>query len=398
MKSLLTFIASMLAAILPAVAQRSGAAPALASDSLTVGFVTCYPGSEIFELYGHEAVRVSGRVDGHPIDVVFNYGLFDFSSPGFVYRFVKGETDYNIGAQPTGLFLMPYRERGSKVVERALPLTQPEARRMFEALKADVQPGADTYRYKYFTANCATKPLDHLDRITNGRLRPKQEAQVPTFRDLLRQYNEGYPWYQLGIDLVLGSMLDSPVTPEQASFVPMELDARYFSNMPARVLEPGQGDGNQRGAPTPWFLTPLFVAWLVFAIVLTFVLKQCYRRGSVWDKRSCVIYTLWYALQGLSGALVWFLTFCSEHEGTSPNLNAVWLNPIWIFIAVLAWLPVCRKAAKCLMVADGVLALVMLVAWPLLPQSMNAATLPLMLTTVLLSFRPLLPSARRSAD
>jgi len=391
MKILLTFIVSMLAAILPAMARHAAVTQALPPDSLTIGFVTCYPGPEIFELYGHEAVRVSGRVDGRPIDVVFNYGLFDFNSPGFVYRFVKGETDYNIGAQHTELFLMSYRERGSKVVERVLPLTQQEARRMFEALKADIQPGADTYRYKYFTANCATKPLEHLESITNGRLRPKQDARdVPTYRDLLRQYNDGYPWYQLGIDLVLGTMLDSPASPEQASFVPMELDTRYFSEMPERVLEPGQGDGNQRGAPTPWFLAPLFVAWLVFAIVLCFVLKQWYRSSPAWDKRSCAIYTLWYALQGLSGALVWFLTFCSEHEGTSSNLNAIWLNPIWIFIAVLAWLPACRKVAKWLMVADGALTLVMLVAWPLLPQGMNAAVLPMMLTTCILSFRPFL--------
>lgn len=366
-------------------------------DSLTIGFVTCYPGPEIFELYGHEAVRVSGRLNGHPLDVVFNYGLFDFNSPGFVYRFVKGETDYNIGVQPTELFLIPYSERGSKVVERVLPLSQVEAHRMLDSLRADVKPGADTYRYKYFTANCATKPLDHLDNITDGRFGAKQEKaqKATTYRELLRKYNEGYPWYQLGIDLVLGYKLDEPVTSRQATFVPVELDTRYFGGLPMRVLEQGQADGNRRGAPTPWFLTPLFAGWTIFVIVLSFIITRWYRGDSAWSLRSRMLYSSWYTLAGLAGCLIWFLTFFSAHEGTSPNLNAIWLNPIWLLPAGMVWIPSCRKIVKWLIGAEGSLTLVLLLVWPILPQSMNSAMVPLMLTSIVLSLRPLCRAAQR---
>ena len=164
-------------------------------DSLSVGFVTCEPGPEIFELYGHEGVRVSGRVDGQNIDVVFNYGVFDFSSPGFVWRFVKGETDYMAVAQPTDLFLYPYRKRGSRVIERVMPLSQQEARQMYERLLDDVRPENSTYRYKYFTNNCATKPLAHLTAVTGERLKPRDDHKPVTYRELLKQYNGGYPWY-----------------------------------------------------------------------------------------------------------------------------------------------------------------------------------------------------------
>ncbi|EKC52967.1 hypothetical protein OBE_12828, partial [human gut metagenome] len=30
-------------------------------------------------------------------DWVFNYGMFSFNTPHFIYRFVKGETDYELG-------------------------------------------------------------------------------------------------------------------------------------------------------------------------------------------------------------------------------------------------------------------------------------------------------------
>ena len=31
------------------------------------------------------------------IDYIFNYGIFDFSKPNFIYRFAAGETDYKLG-------------------------------------------------------------------------------------------------------------------------------------------------------------------------------------------------------------------------------------------------------------------------------------------------------------
>ncbi|MCM1319566.1 MAG: DUF4105 domain-containing protein [Muribaculaceae bacterium] len=387
----------LLTVILSAFTALRAQAPE-APDSLTVGFVTCYPGPEIFELYGHEAVRISGRVQGEPVDVIFNYGLFDFDSPNFVGRFVKGETDYMTGAEPTSLFLMPYRERGSRVVERVLPLSQAEALRMYYALANDVLPANSTYRYKYFTANCATKPIDHLNRITNGRYLPTKEVDNLTYRKLLEEYNVGYPWYQLGIDLVLGSMLDAPITYAQATFVPMELDKHYFGNMPERELVHGEGDGNSRGAPTPWFLTPLCVFWTIFAISLFLLLKTLYRRHiaevqptEILKRQGTnikVATTLWTLLQGLAGCLVWFLCFLSEHEGTSPNWNILWLTPIWLLIPILIWIKGCAKVTRTLCLADALLTTLTLCLWPLLPQSLNPAMVPMMLTTAILTLLP----------
>lgn len=356
-------------------------------DSLSVGFVTCEPGPEIFELYGHEGVRVSGRVDGQNIDVVFNYGVFDFSSPGFVWRFVKGETDYMAVAQPTDLFLYPYRKRGSRVIERVMPLSQQEARQMYERLLDDVRPENSTYRYKYFTNNCATKPLAHLTAVTGERLKPRDDHKPVTYRELLKQYNEGYPWYQFGIDLVLGYELDKPVTPRQMSFVPVELDRLYFSRMPQRVLNEGEGDC--REPATPFLLSPLFVSLLLFLVALVMNFKRM---------RSRVAETVWFALQGMAGVLVCGLAFFSEHEGTSPNLLCIWLNPLWLTIPVLVWLPRCRKVCQGLMSADAAVTGLLLICWPLLPQSTDPAVFPLMGATVLFASAPLWQARGRKRD
>ena len=43
-----------------------------------------------------------------------NFGLFDFDSPNFVYRFVSGQTDYMAGAMPWQPFLDSYRRLGRR--------------------------------------------------------------------------------------------------------------------------------------------------------------------------------------------------------------------------------------------------------------------------------------------
>ena len=63
-----------------------------AGDSLRVSLLTCGPGEEAYSVYGHTAIRVQDQRTGE--DWVFNYGVFDFDRPHFIWRFVLGQTDY----------------------------------------------------------------------------------------------------------------------------------------------------------------------------------------------------------------------------------------------------------------------------------------------------------------
>ncbi|MDD5184532.1 MAG: DUF4105 domain-containing protein, partial [Paludibacter sp.] len=64
------------------------------SDSATISLITCSPGEEVYSKFGHTAIRVKDPVNG--IDVVFNYGIFSFETNNFYYKFIKGETDYQL--------------------------------------------------------------------------------------------------------------------------------------------------------------------------------------------------------------------------------------------------------------------------------------------------------------
>ncbi|MBQ3191277.1 MAG: DUF4105 domain-containing protein, partial [Bacteroides sp] len=93
-------------------------------DSVRVSLLTCAPGSEIYALFGHSAIRYENPAKQQ--DWVFNYGMFSFKDPNFVMRFVKGETDYQLGVIPFHYFESEYAMRGSSVYQQELNLTDVE--------------------------------------------------------------------------------------------------------------------------------------------------------------------------------------------------------------------------------------------------------------------------------
>lgn len=88
--------------------------------------MTCAPGTEIYALFGHTALRYEDKARGE--DWVFNYGMFSFNTPHFIYRFVKGETDYELGVTRYPYFEGSYAMRGSSVYQQTLNLTISENR------------------------------------------------------------------------------------------------------------------------------------------------------------------------------------------------------------------------------------------------------------------------------
>ena len=65
--------------------------PIAKSDSVYVSLLTCAPGAALYSKFGHSAIRVYVPATG--LDMVYNYGLFDFNTPNF-YAKQKPGTSY----------------------------------------------------------------------------------------------------------------------------------------------------------------------------------------------------------------------------------------------------------------------------------------------------------------
>lgn len=218
MKRLLTILLSVFA-IMTAAAQ-------IAPDSLRFFFVSVGPGRTFYELEGHSAIAV---VEPNGRTWAYNYGIFDFDSPNFLYRFVKGETDYMAVAYPWPRFLAQYAGTGRRIEMAELNLNSEAKANLIEQLNHDTNPLYRTYRYNYVRNNCATRPLRAVEIAIGDSIQfppapfEANTSEPMTFRNIMRHYHTNYPWYQFGIDLALGMEVDLPITRRDATFAPEEL-------------------------------------------------------------------------------------------------------------------------------------------------------------------------------
>ena len=325
------------------------------TDSVTaprISLLTAHAGEEIYQLEGHTALRIIHPDRG---DYVVNWGLFDFAAPNFVYRFVKGETDYLAGAASTEHFLEMYRREGRKVVEQQLNLTPAQTAKVVELTDINLLPENRVYRYNYVLDNCATRPLAVIEKAIGDTLRLSGDGlrRNASFREAMRAYHKGYPWYQFGIDLALGSGIDRPISLREESFAPVMLElmlerATLPDGTPAAA--PGvtlieERDGRAVLPPTPWYLTPLFWSLIVLLIALLVSAGELKAGHSILGSR--IFDTLYYTALGLTGCVIAFLIFVSVHEASSPNWLFLWSNPLCLIAAVAVWPKRLEKLSVC---------------------------------------------------
>lgn len=365
--------------------QAQNAAPALA-DSLEACLITCSPGDEIYELYGHTAIRIRQLPMGD--DWVFNYGLFSFDTPGFVWRFACGRTDYYLGACTYGDFIRQYLDRGSSVTEQVLNLTQDEAKALLRSLVSTAMLEDWTYRYNYFYDNCTTRARDEIEKAVNGTVcYPDSAAAGESFRDVVHAYTGGHPWSEFGQDLLLGAAADRPIGPRAQQFAPLRMKA--FAEG-AYILQP---DGTRRPLVRHTFVlpaqkvqlgtfsfesvTPGPTALMLAALVL--VLLAAWQE---WRKKKVFLWLeyLLSALQGLAGCLILFMVCCSTHPTVQGNWLVWWLNPLPLLVLPLRIWARRKKRRDVYPLPAAVVLGAFLLLSPVIPQYFSTGMLVLALT------------------
>lgn len=304
-----------------------------ATIPLTASLLTCAPGDESYELYGHTALRIRGGKNGD--DVVYNYGYFNFKRPHFVWHFILGETDYSLRPMSWEHFYMLYTDEGRWIDEQTLNLTPEEADKLLCALEVNRRQAMQegwTYRYNYLTDNCTTRAIDQICDALDGEL-VLSEKETTTYRLALHRYTEGHAWSQLGNDMLLGAGCDKSIGAEEQLFLPIEAENLLKT---ARIkgadgsLRPlikdtvRLADLPEKTADSHW--PPIVYA--VFLLVLTVALT-CYekaKRKTLWGYDALLL-----TLQGLAGCIITFMVFFSLHATVDSNLLISWLNPLPLF-------------------------------------------------------------------
>lgn len=376
MKRIFTLLLSVLL-YLPGFTQND-------SCNLRISLLTCSPGDELYSTFGHSAMRVQDLNMG--TDLIFNYGTFEFG-PDFYTQFIQGKLLYFLSIQDFSDFVAAYAWEKRGIIEQALQLSCTEKQQLYQALQQNSLEANRYYRYDFLFDNCTTRLRDIVSKnsgqpVVFDSIIP---TKAPSFRNLIHSYldaGEQY-WSKLGIDILLGSDLDKPVSNQQAMFLPDYL-MKGFDNAnvqsqrltaPAQVILPRPIVEKQDSPLRPMVV---FSSLLALILILSFIPNKSVQRFlTLFD-------FLFFFSLGLAGLLLLFMWFGTNHTVCRNNLNLVWALPTHVLAAFFLW----KRAhwVHYYLLITIILQSLLLLGWIFLPQQLNISLIPVVLLILLRSW------------
>ena len=361
MKQIKTRGLSLLLALIALIIFLPARAQLQFSDSVRVSLLTCSAGPDAYERFGHAGIRIQD-LKRSELDVTFHYGVFSFNTPHFVYRFVKGETDYQLGAIYTQDFIDEYKRRGLGMEQQWLRLDSAQTHKMIERLLINYLPENRTYRYSYFFDNCSTRPYRLIQAVTDNTIKYDSSwVNAITLREMVQQKTGTDNWLDFGIALAVARRSDIPTLYEEQLFLPDYLEgALDHAQIPASIgenlwyqdfvteketlLTMRPDIAEAIAAPDPIRPATVFAFVLMLAMVLgmlEFRDRRAQKAGKPASKALGIsantFDTLFFLFLGITGCIVWFLNFLSLHPAVDHNLNCFWLLPTHVIMAILLW-------------------------------------------------------------
>lgn len=348
------------------------------SKKAQISVLTCSAGDQLFSSFGHTAFRVQDPELG--IDVVYNYGTFDFNKPNFYLNFAKGKLIYSLSRKSFEAFLYDYQLEKRWIKEQLLDLNQEQANHLLKFFEENYKPENRDYPYDPLFNNCSTITGDILEEqignaiVFNG----SHLKELMTYRQLVHQHIKTNEWGTFGIDLAFGGITDKQATVRQHMFLPYyamyQLNNTTYNGKPLLSRERTISDYPEKSDQSTFLTSPLF--WFMF--VLCFVIAITYLDKKHDGQNKWLDFTLFF-VSGLAGLILMLLWFATDHVVTQLNFNFLWLLPTNL---VVAFYIVSKKKptwlTKYLWLALGLMVVILLI-WIFKIQILSPLNIPLLL-------------------
>ncbi len=355
------------------------------SPEAKISLLTASPGEEQYAAFGHSALWVADPVYG--IDEVYNWGTFDFNTPDFYLKFLRGRLLYQLSVTSMQQFLWSYHYAGREVVEQELNLTSTEKNRIYAFLQVNRRPEHIDYLYDFLYDNCATRIRDLIDHeLDIDWVVPPDALEDRTFREMLRPYTRHAPWTSFGIDILLGLPADKVATPWHQMFLPDDMfdafnharhaDGRKLAGADKEILP------KTVELPKAFPINPHIAFWLLFLV----------GAAAMWlNKIFIALRSVFFFLLGLLGLIVFFMWFLSDHVATAVNLDLLWALPTHAWFAFRMHKANLSRTTRLYMKLVFFLSLVLLITWPLSPQELHGATFPIIALSAIFTAPAVIP-------
>ena len=281
------------------------------SNQAKISILTCGSGNELYSIYGHTAIRILDNYNN--LDVVYNYGNFDFRVENFYAKFVKGDLQYFVAACSFQDFMAEYIESDRLVTEQILNLDEFQKQKLFDELNTSMFSDERFYTYKFIDKNCTTMVLDKINAVYSCKIISKKTTLNQSYRTVLYKYVQNHFWENFGINIIFGTKVDNPAT---KLFLPDELlqniKTATFLGKPIAQKEVVL---YKKTITTSYFSFWNSIYPYCIFLILLLIINQKY------------IYLIYFSVLGLAGIFFSLVGFYSFHEEICNNYNVLLFNP-----------------------------------------------------------------------
>ena len=346
-----------------------------------VSIVTAGPGNELYEKFVHYDIRIKEPVLN--LDLIYNYGIFDFDAPNFYTNFAQGKMYYLLARYDFKYFMASYKKDKRWLKQQVLNITVNEKQQFFNYLEKNALKENATYMYDPFFNNCASKLSDIIKIVLKSKVNLQSDkiANNKSLRTLMDQEINWNTWGSFGINLIAGTILDVPRNQLAYNYLPDYLyktikygtliRANAVSNLVLR-------EDSLLHFKEPSNSTNIWSPFTIFSILFLFVTYFTYSDYKK-NKRTKFIDFSLFLSTGLIGILLIFLWLFSSHKTAPNNFNVLWAFIPNVFVAFV----LLKNNKKDWLQYYVLLLLVYLIAivlcWLLKIQSFPVALIPILL-------------------
>ncbi|MCD6062214.1 MAG: rane protein [Flavipsychrobacter sp.] len=302
------------------------------SSNLRISLLTCGTGPEMWETFGHTAVRVTDSTMG--TDNVYNYGTFAFGDD-FALQFMRGKLLYYLSFYPHSAFLDEYADANRSVEEQVILLDGEKKQQLYAFLQENALPENRAYKYDFFYDNCATRIRDAFPRTLKGKFEfgktPAADNRI-TFRNIINQYYYYKHWERFGINILLGSKIDKVMTNEDIMFLP-----DFLSDGIMNATLDGERISTDRKLLLPGSVKPpTGVNWPMVTFIIVCIITIAGLAVKKLKLLGDVMSFLLLFITGLLGVLMVVMWLGTDHQGCSNNTSLLWALPTNLVLAFAA--------------------------------------------------------------
>ena len=308
------------------------------SDRAQISILTCGQGSELYTIFGHSAIRVVDPASS--MDIVFNYGVFDFRTPNFYWKFATGKLEYLLDISNFPFFERSYIREKRDMREQVLDLSQVQKQKLFDNLVINYQPENRAYLYDFLKDNCSTRVIDMLETSLGDSLHFSygKYKTGKTYSAMLKGSLDPSPWIKLGLPILLGTKAEKVLTLREHTFLPNYLELALSD---AKIVRNGEevklvSQENQLLQFPPlftnfkWYQKPAFFLWLIFVAISLFTFWQV-----KYNKTNFIFDRFLFSSIGLLSCLFLFMWLFSEHKSMHTNHQLLWAVPFHLIFAFM---------------------------------------------------------------